>query len=312
MSINSHKSYREVGRTGIFVSRIGLGGAWLGYDSKAGTRSKDLGAETVLHALSQGINLIDTSPLYGESEEIIGTALKEYFRRGGNRTDFVISTKTGTRTRPKDYSYDATISSVEKSLELLGLEYVDFILVHDPEDLAPVFAPHGALDALAVLKEKGKIRFIGLGARPIQMHQTCIHSGIFDLSLTFGDYNLLNQSGRDTILQAAHEKNVGIFNAMVVEYGLLAGQDPYVVSKVRSWSMNTAKVERAHELWQWAQSQNLDLLSVALQFSSRDSRVSAILLGASTPDEIDVDIQAYQRPIPEDVWSTLKSQFGIY
>jgi len=311
MGNNKALPHRRVGRTNIDVTTIGLGGAWLGYEAATSKRDNDLGAATVLHALELGINLIDTSPLYGESEMIIGKALKEYLAHGGKRTDFVVSTKTGTRTKPKDYTYAGTIQSVDRSLELLGLDYVDFVLVHDPENLDVVFAPHGALEALLKLKADGRIRAIGLGVRSHQLHQACMENGNFDVSLTYGDYNLLNQSASHTLFHLAQENHVGIFNAMVVEYGLLSGRDPFEVAKEWKHGLHHTKVERAHELWIWAQSQNISLLSLALQYSTRDPRIATTLVGASQPSEIEVDVSAYLQEIPQSAWTALQSQFHI-
>ena len=101
---NSTMPKRRLGRTGLNVSPIGLGGAWLGHGSD-GSR-EDIAVATVCCALESGINLIDTSPAYigGKSEAYIGMGLAEWCRNGGRREDVVISTKTGMRTRPADYS----------------------------------------------------------------------------------------------------------------------------------------------------------------------------------------------------------------
>src|SRR5262245_809384 len=147
MFINSILEQRTLGRTGITVPRLGLGGAWLGYVPGQRHRDEKTGIATVLRALELGIRLIDTSGSDVESERIIGKALQEWYRYGGQRSDIVISTKTGTRTQTRDYSADATRRSVETSLQLLQTDYVDAMLVHDPETLDPVFAPGGALEA---------------------------------------------------------------------------------------------------------------------------------------------------------------------
>jgi aryl-alcohol dehydrogenase-like predicted oxidoreductase len=220
MSTHIGLARRPLGRTCIPVTPIGLGGAWLGYNPELGRRDPEIGAATVVRALELGIGLIDTSPGYGDSEQIIGKGLKDWYRKGGNRADFVISTKTGTRTRPNDYSAVGTLRSVEQSLKSLGTDYIDVLLVHDPESLDPVFAPGGTLEALKNLREQGVIHAIGLGVRNHKFHQDCINSGEFDISLTYGDYNLLSQTAATDILPVAAEHQVGIFNAMVVEYGL--------------------------------------------------------------------------------------------
>src|SRR5579862_3958092 len=165
---------RTLGRTGIDVPAIGLGGVGIG--GAYGELSEADAIETVEYALENGVDYIDTSPLYHDSERRLGKALA-----GVPRSAYHISTKTGTHhERRGDYSWDGTMWSVENSLRLLGIEYVDALLVHDPDDMAPVFAPRGALEALESLKEQGVIGGIGLGVRSLEFHRMAIASGRFD------------------------------------------------------------------------------------------------------------------------------------
>jgi aryl-alcohol dehydrogenase-like predicted oxidoreductase len=305
------KPLKKLGQTHIQVTPLGLGGAWLGYSPATRTRDLDVGAATVIHALDLGINLIDTSAGYGISETIIGKGLSAWFQSGGRREDIVISSKTGTRGRPKDYSHAATLRSVEQSLKDLGTSYIDVMLVHDPEDLEPVFAEDGALQALEQLKTEGIIRAIGLGVRNHAFHKRCIENGRFDMSLTYGDFNLLNQSASEDILTPASSRGMGIFNAMVVEYGLLGGRDPDEIAAEHHFHLDPAKVQRARELWQYSQHNNLNLLSLTLRYSARDPRVTATLVGASRPDEIEQDVLAFQSDVPENTWQELRQRFGL-
>jgi aryl-alcohol dehydrogenase-like predicted oxidoreductase len=301
---------RPLGRTGINVTPLGLGGAWLGYMPNNSHRDEDIGIATVLRAMELGIRLIDTSGGYGDSERIIGKALQEWYRHGGKREDIVISTKTGTRTQLRDYSAAGTQRSVETSLELLQTDYIDTMLVHDPETLDPVFAPGGALEALQQLKARGVIRAIGLGVRKHEYHQRCIQSGAFEVSLTYGDYNLLNQSASTGVLPWAEQYNVGVFNAMVVEYGLLGGRDPLDVIQGRK-NVPVAKVQQARALWEWAQSHRINLLSVTLQYSTREPRIAATLVGARNPGEIEEDVEAFSQDLPKHLWADLRNKFGL-
>ena len=139
-------SRREPGGTGLQVTTVGLGGAWLG--KTADGFSDDVAIATVHRALERGINLIDTSPLYGESERRVGLALEAWYARGGKRSDVVLTTKTGTRTQPRDYSGPGTRRSIGESLRLLKTDYLDAVFVHDPEDLAPALEKGGAFDEL--------------------------------------------------------------------------------------------------------------------------------------------------------------------
>ena len=105
---------------------------------------------------------------------------------------------------------------MERSLRLLGTDYLDILLVHDPEDLSPVFEPGGALEVLRELKEQGVIRAIGLGVRRHEFHRRCMETGEFDVSLTFCDYNLIDQSAAEGVLKPAAAHDVGILNAAAV------------------------------------------------------------------------------------------------
>jgi len=300
--MDSRFAKRCLGSTGLRVTPLGLGGAWLGHTRNG--LNEDTAVATVLRALDLGISLIDTSPAYirGTSEVFIGKALEEWFRRGGRREDIVISTKTGTRTRPADYSGDGTKRSVEKSLNSLKVDYIDVLLVHDPGDLTPVIAPGGALEVLRELKEEELVRSIGLGVRSHEFHRRLIEAGDCEVSLTYGDFNLLDQSAAEGVLKTAASYNVGVFNGMAIDYGLLSGRDPLQVERRHS---RTDRAQRAHELWKWTQALGINLLALALQFCLRETRISSTLVGAANPEEVESDTSAVFEEIPESVWQEL-------
>jgi len=142
---------------------LGLGCAYFG-----GEKSSD--EETIAgtrRAIELGIDYVDTSPLYGESERRIGLALAD-----GWRDRVYLQTKTGTHpTQRGDYSAAATRWSVENSLKLLGTDYLDSVLIHDPEDIEVPLAKDHALEELLRLKEQGIVRHVGLGVRDHALHR---------------------------------------------------------------------------------------------------------------------------------------------
>ena len=334
---------RRLGRTGLMVTPLGIGGAYLG-QTRGGPPDRgqlderplderllderlldeQVAVETVLRGLELGLNLIDTSPKYlgGLSERFVGLALQEWYRRGGKRKDLVLSTKVGSRVRPHCYTYEHTMSSIETSLELLQEERVDLMLVHDPPDLDPVFAPDGALAALKELKARGTIGHIGLGCRPHAFHRRCHESGACEVSLTFGDYNVLSQSAAVGVLVSAAAHVVGVLNATVFLMGLLAGRDPREVARTRrrhggwSWVGEGDPIEYAHRLWAWCGARGVSMLSLNLQYSLRDPRTgvkppASTLIGFSRPSRVDEDIAAVLDPIPESIWQALHEEFGL-
>jgi D-threo-aldose 1-dehydrogenase len=313
---------RRLGRTGLLVTPLGLGGVWLGHTPDG--YKEDVAVATVLRALELGINLVDTSPsgwyAGGNSERWVGQALKEWWRRGGRREQLVISTKVGSRGYPKvpkDYSGPATRRSLETSLQLLGTDTLDVVLVHDPDDLEPVLSPGGALEVLTEFKERGTIRAIGLGARPHAFHRRCIESGRFVVVLTYRDYNLIDQSAQDGVLAPAAAHDVGVLNATVTIGGLLGGHDPLQVAREGAaaahgpYVLGPDEVRRARAMWEWAGARGLSLLALNLQYCIRNRLIAATVMGASSPAEIESDVAALTDPIGEDVWLEFGRTFGL-
>ncbi|MFO7947660.1 MAG: aldo/keto reductase, partial [Armatimonadota bacterium] len=285
---------RRLGRTGFMVTPLGLGGAHLGRTGPGREDfDDDLAVRTVHRALELGLNVIDTAPLYGESQRRIGLALDEWYDSDRQRGDLIISTKTGSEPDgTKHYSAEWTRQSVEKSLELLKTDYLDIVLVHDPPDLAPVFETGGALETLLELKSEGVIRAIGLGARPHEFHRRCIESGDFDVSLTFCDYNLLEQSAAEGVLKSAAREDVGIYNGAAVMLGLLSGDDPRKVADGLGGFATEERVNRALEIYHWCGERDVDILALNLQFCLRERRIASTLLGAANPAQIEADVEA--------------------
>jgi len=142
---------RPLGRTGLQVSALGLGGgAAIGLKGKGKEREA---IDLVRHAVELGINYIDTASEYGPSEERIGEALR------GLRRDMVIATKTQDRTR------DGSMRLLEKSLKALQTDYLDVWQIHHidhPDEVKAVMAKEGAVKALQEAKEQGVVRHIGV------------------------------------------------------------------------------------------------------------------------------------------------------
>lgn len=302
-------SKRPLGRTGLVVTPLGFGGGWIG--SRGSHYSDAQAVATVLRALESGLDLIDTSGGYGDSERRIGLALESWYRNGGCREDIVLSTKTGSRTHPHDYSSGATLKSVDESRRLLKSDWLDILMIHDPADLEPALAPGGALPVLLRLKKQGVIRAVGLGVRAHEFHRRCLATGLFDVSLTYLDYNLLRQAAAEGVFPAAEKAGAGVFNGTSFANGLLNGIDPLETAARHNWPADRPEVQRARALWEFAGERGFSLIALNLQFCMRQKRIASTLLGASGPSEIEADLQAASEPIPDSVWTELEERFGI-
>ena len=291
-------SRRKLGRTDMRVTEISLGGVGLG-----GMRTVDddnSAAATVRRGLERGINYLDTSPLYNESERRIGQAFRTL---GGRPPGLYLSTKTGTHPlRRGDYTAAGTRWSVENSLRTLCVDSVDLLLVHDPPSMDPVLASGAALDELERMREEGKFRWIGLGVREHDKLLTAIRSGRFDAILTYRDYNLLRQTATSLIDEAA-AAGVGIILAQVFVAGLLAGADP-----AETKYANDPDAAAARDWWLWAREREVPLRALSLQYGLRNPKVSTVLVGADTPEQVDEILAARDAVIPEAIWKEVEER----
>ena len=190
--------YRKLGRTGLEVSIMGIGGGFLGDMSAQELR------QTIDYAFDHGVNYIDTAPGYGESEARLGEAgLSE------RRDECILATKASDRT------YDGAMRQLEESLKRMKTDYIDVWQLHgiaNETELEEVMKPGASFDALREAKESGLVRFLGITAHsPIPLVRA-IKTGEFDTVMV--PFNIMRrQLGEDPaigLFQIAREKNIGM------------------------------------------------------------------------------------------------------
>jgi aryl-alcohol dehydrogenase-like predicted oxidoreductase len=291
---------RRLGRSELRVPVFSLGGYPLGWGGAQGEREA---IEAVQYAIEQGLDYIDTSPFYGESERRIGMAIA-----GLPRESLILSTKTGTHPqRSQDYSWDATMWSVENSLRLLRTDWIDLLLVHDPRDIEPVFAPRGALEALEHLKEQGVIRAIGLGQRRFDFHRRAIESGRFDVILTFNNYHPLDVSAAEWLLPLAAEHDVGVLNGAAMAHGLLTGQDPDEIAAQGRLDHLSALLPAARRLYRWCQERRVPVPAIVFQFCMRQPLIHCTLTGVKNRAELEENLRGATMPLSKGIWEELEA-----
>jgi len=280
---------------------LSLGGTGLG--GLYGPVPEDQGVETILRAVERGIDYIDSSPFYGQAERRLGIALE---RMGGGAPALNFCTKVGTHPdRFGDYSAEAVRWSVETSLEKLGVERVALVQVHALEhiDMDVVLRPNGAVEELERLREEGKVGAIGLGVWGAEHHLRAIDSGRFDVILIHDDFSLIRTID-DVVIRRAAEAGVGVLVGRALMVGLLAGGDPLADPRLSQHPDAAA----AHDWWLWARSREVPLRAIALQFAMRTPDVGSVVVGASSPGEIEGSITAALTPISDDVWSEVEER----
>jgi len=300
-----------LGRRGLEATRLGLGTAPLGglYEPVA-----DEDAEAVVRrALELGVRLFDTAPLYGSglAEERLGRVLRER-----PRDDVVLSTKVGRLLRPGlppeavfegapplgpvfDFGYDATLRSLEESLERLGLDRVDVALIHDPDDHYAE-AMDGAYPALERLRSEGVVGAIGVGMNQSELLCRFARDGDFDCFLLAGRYTLLDRSGADELLPLCLERGIAVLAGGVFNSGVLASGATYDYAPAPP-----EVLERVARLREACSRYEVPLEAAALQFPLGHPAVACVLAGCRSPEELEQDLRLLELELPAGLWDAL-------
>ena len=302
------------------VTSIGLGSAPLG---GLFTPVSDADAEaTIARAWSAGIRFFDTAPLYGFglAERRLGVFLRQQ-----PRDSYVISTKVGRllrapdadatedehykgtpRERPVfDFSHDGVMRSVEESLARLGLDRVDVLLVHDPDDHYDD-AVAGAFRALQRLRSEGTVKAIGAGMNQSEMLVRFAEAVPVDCFLLAGRYTLLDQGALDALFPLCQAKHIGILLGGIYNSGVLA--DPRTGAKFNYQDADPALIARALELDELCRRHDTDLKAAALQFCIVHPAVTVAVMGARNAAEVADNIAMSEAAIPPAFWQELRAR----
>jgi D-threo-aldose 1-dehydrogenase len=305
-------------RTGVEVSRLSLGTAALGglYTSVSDADSTD----TVLTALDNGINFIDTAPLYGKgtAEVRIGKALA-----GRDRSTFVISTKIGRLLIPSttdiddffmdadntveikfDFSASGVRQSLEGSLKRLGIDSVEILFIHDPDANADeaILEAYPELDRM---RSEGIIKAIGVGMNQCETPTRIIKETDIDMVLIAGRYSLLDQKAMRELLPTAQARNVDIIAAGVFNSGILA--NPVKGATYDYAPASDELLAKAVRIREVLEGHQVSLTSAALQFPLRHPAVKSVLVGCRSAAEVATNIREFDKTIENKVWDDLVS-----
>ncbi len=291
---------RALGRSGIEVSRLGFGGLFVASFAAELAEAK----RTVRRALELGVNYIDTAPSYGNSEEVIGKALKE------SSLPVVISTKIGGRPapfRPQDKS--CLRASLEESLRLLGRDCIDILFIHEPDrpqqhewwtDFAAVAGP--VLELAEELKKAGAIRALGLGGTGTTELAYLCRSGHFDVVLTAYNYSLLWQEAALEVIPAAKAQNMGIVIGSPLQQGALARRYDETINNPRVWWLSQMRREQFRRLYRLVDESGIPLPEMGIRFVLSNPDVDCVLMGSRSAAEAEQNIAAAEKgPLPSDI-----------
>lgn len=307
---------RRLGRRGPSVTRLGLGCAPIGNLFRAVT--DDDARATVDAAWDAGIRFFDTAPLYGHglSERRLGAALA-----GRPRDDYVVSTKVGrllvapqglpddtifvdvpSEVPVFDFGRDATLRSIEASLTRLGLDRLDVVHVHDPDDHLDD-ALTGAFPTLCELRDQGVIGAVGCGMNQVAAPRMFVDQVDLDVVLLAGRHTLLDHGGADELLAQCAEREVGVILGGVFNSGLLA--DPDTAPTFDYGPAAPHLVAEAQRMRSVAANHGVPLAAAALAFALRSPAVTAVVVGARSAAEVIDDVSLATLEVPATLWAEL-------
>ena len=312
---------REIRRTGVQLTTLGFGAAPI-----AGLYSlvdEATARATIDAAWEGGIRYFDTAPHYGLglSERRLGDAL-----RSRPRDDVVISSKVGRLlvaripplardddmfdvpgdlTRRLDYSRDGILRSLEATLLRTGLDRVDVLYIHDPDEYWQQ-AVEEAVPALVELREAGVIGAIGVGMNQSAMLARFIRQTDVDVVMLAGRYTLLEQGAADDLLPAAREQGRSVVAAAVFNSGLLARDEVPETATYDYEQASADQLERARLLALVCREHGTTLPAAAIHFPLRHPAVASVVVGMRSPEEVHHNLAAHAQDVPDELWADLE------
>jgi len=301
---------KRLGKTGVEVTTVGIGTAWIGLRTLVdGTSDRyldeDLAVSTLHAALEAGVRLIDTAALYlnSRSELIVARALRE---RPDLAAGVVVETKCCHLPDHSDFSYDGAMRSVEGSLQRLDGQRIELLYIHDPpkDAFSQVMGADGALRALRKLQSDGVVGHIGVASNNPWDNAPYVESGEFEMAVVPDAYSLLSQVALERIFPAAERFGMGIIVATPLERGILAtGVARLGEHYARHFSREV--LQRVEQMEALCAEFGVSLLAAALQFVIRHPVVATTIPGARNPEEARQNALAGVEPIPDGLWQSL-------
>lgn len=313
----------QLGRTGIEVTRLGLGGGPFGGLFKA--LDDETAAKAMEAAWDNGIRYFDTSPHYGigHSERRMGEFLRQQ-----PRDEYILSTKVGrllvpqdaegrmdptgfqvpaTHYRVWDFTRDGVRRSVEDSLRRMGVDRIDILFLHDAEEHFEDALRDG-YPALAELRDEGVVGAIGAGMYDTAKLTRLVRETDADVIMLSGGCTLLTHHAVHDLLPACAERGVSVLAASIFNSGLTANPRPTDQAYFDYEPVGDAMLKKTHRIADICEAHGVTLPQVAMAFPLRQPVVAGIVVGMRSADEVRHNVESFQADIPEQLWADLRAE----
>lgn len=303
--------YTHLKNADVDVSQVAVGTWALGGDSFGENANLDGCMSAIRTMLEQGVNLVDTAPCYGNgtSEKIVGAAL-----RGVDRESYLLSTKVGLVTSPAGYDRDSSFKNimreVESSLVNLRTDYIDFYFVHWP-DASTRFSE--TMSALALLKEQGKVRHIGVSNFTTEMIEECQQYAPIDVQQP--PYSMVDRSSEE-LIQWGYERGIDSFTYGSLGAGILSGKfrelPKFEAGDVRAGFYDYfqepkfSKVQGLLKVMdEVAEAHDKPVAQVAINWSTQKDYVATALVGVRTDEHAVKNCEAFEWELTQNEMTRL-------
>jgi D-threo-aldose 1-dehydrogenase len=330
---------RKLGNSTVLLPQLGFGGAPIGnlFDPVSDAESE----ATLNAAWAAGVRFYDTSPFYGRtlSEHRIGQVLRRQ-----KRDEVILSTKVGRLFRPPadpeefarrernwphglhfeyrhDYTYEGVMRSYEDSLQRLGMNRIDLLIIHDLDFVSlgsePLVTAHlanlatGGINALNELKGRGLIGAIGAGVNRLGTIPRFLDLMDLDFFLVASPYTLAEQPALDEEFPLCEKRGVGIVIGQVFASGILA-TGPVPGARYNYREPTAEQAERVGRIEAVCKRHSVPLAAAALQFPLHHPLVASVIPGALRPEHVSRNIGHLRHEIPDALWTELKQQRLIH
>lgn len=293
---------RPLGNTGIDLPVLSFGASSLGAEFRS--ISLDEAMRSTRTALDLGMNFIDVSPYYGRgmAEVMLGLGLKEV-----PRDSYLLCTKAGRYTdKHFDYSAKRMEESLHMSLQRLKTDYLDVLLLHDPEFIQLPQVWQETIPAILEFKEQGKVRAVGFSCYPLKTFHTILDhvEDQIDCILSYNRYTLQNTSLATELLPRLEAKELGVMNAGPFSARLLTN------APLPDWLKEPDSVKQAaREAAKLCGERGVDIAKLALQFSCAHEGLATTVAGSANPDNIRKWADWLAEPMDEQLLADVQAVF---
>jgi D-threo-aldose 1-dehydrogenase len=314
---------RTIPNTPVNLTELGFGASVIGNLYRETTQQDAVSA--IAAAWDAGIRYFDTAPHYGLglSEHRLGAALAER-----PREEFAVSSKVGrllvpnedprgtdtegfavpdTLRRQWDFSRDGVLRSIDDTLARTGLDRLDLVYLHDPDDHWRQ-ASRDAVPALVELRDQGVVGAIGAGMNQSAMLARFLRETDVDVVMLAGRYTLLDQSALDDVLPAASELGKAVVAVGVFNSGLLSRDRPVPGLKYDYQDAPPELVNRAQRLAEVCEDHGTTLPAAAIAFPLAHPAVVNVTLGMRSADQVVRNADLYRDPVPDELWAALRAE----